>query len=204
MKTDYILRRRALLGISALFCTTLVLFGCENNSTIPVGPELDSPVVSKTVGDTYAGKKPKKGAKALLFEDTGTFSCELGATNTEGKSSFGTVNWSTRATPSDQPAPAHIHFSIQLKGVAPGEYTLVGQQFKLDAAEPCQNEVNITEINGAIIIVKNNGRGSTRTALRLLDHSPGLSNVWVTVSGPGGVFRSPAVTIDMPDHDGHP
>ncbi len=42
MKTDYVLRRRVLLGISALFCTTLLLFGCENNSTIPVGPELDN------------------------------------------------------------------------------------------------------------------------------------------------------------------
>ena len=200
MKTEYVLRRRALLGISALFCTTLLLFGCQDTA-IPVGPELDSPVAFETVGDTYAGKKPEKGAKALLFLNASS-TCAEGAT--PNGNSFGTVNWSTRPTPSDQPAPAHIHFSIQLKGVAPGEYTLVGQQFKLDAAEPCQNEVNITEINGAIIIVKNNGRGSTRTALRLLDHSPGLSNVWVTVSGPGGVFRSPAVTIDMPDHDGHP
>ena len=41
MKTDYVLRRRALLGISALFCTTLLLFGCQDSAD-PVGPELDS------------------------------------------------------------------------------------------------------------------------------------------------------------------
>ena len=44
MKTDYVLRRRALLGISALFCSTLLLFGCQDTET-PVGPELGNVVV---------------------------------------------------------------------------------------------------------------------------------------------------------------
>ena len=57
MKTDYVLTRRALLGISALFCTTLLLFGCQDTE-IPVGPELDTSAVSETVGDTFAGAKP--------------------------------------------------------------------------------------------------------------------------------------------------
>ncbi len=58
MKTDYILRRRALLGISALFCSTLLLFGCQDTA-IPVGPELVSPVVAEEVG-VSASAKPDK------------------------------------------------------------------------------------------------------------------------------------------------
>ena len=41
MKTDYVLRRRALLGISALFCSTLLLFGCQDSAD-PVGPDVAS------------------------------------------------------------------------------------------------------------------------------------------------------------------
>ena len=54
MKTDYVLTRRALLGISVLFCTTLLLFGCQDSTT--VGPELDSPVVAEEAGGSASAK----------------------------------------------------------------------------------------------------------------------------------------------------
>ena len=41
MKKQSLLKRQAWLGGFALVCVALVV-GCENNSTIPVGPELDN------------------------------------------------------------------------------------------------------------------------------------------------------------------
>ena len=44
-----------------MFCTTLLLFGCQDTA-IPVGPELVSPVASETAGVTFAAGKPDPGS----------------------------------------------------------------------------------------------------------------------------------------------
>ena len=65
---NYIVRQRALLGISALFCTTLLLFSCQD-SAHPVGPELDSHVVAEEAGVSASAKPTCPGNSCKPDDD---------------------------------------------------------------------------------------------------------------------------------------
>ena len=70
MKNFYIVRRQVLLGISALLCTTLLLFGCQDQA-IPVAPHADDPVVLGKKPGGGGGSQPATLDIAFPMETTG-------------------------------------------------------------------------------------------------------------------------------------
>ena len=192
---------RSFLPVATLLGTAFLL-GCQEQASSPVGPEGLGILVNKKGPHPHGGD----GGKALLFKSLATskdadFDCDVGATG-PGQGSFGKVSWAAVFS-SDVPVPGHVHFKLELKGVTKGDYTIVGTQFKTTVQDiGCQGE-NVDITTGQdMFTVTPNGRGSLRTEFILPKHSPGESKVWVKVSGPGGVFRSPAFTIVMREHTG--
>ena len=125
------------------------------------------------------------------------FTCAEGAKNPGGQS-FGHVSWAAIFVgEAALPAGDHIHYELQLTGVAAGDYTIFGNQ----AEDPnCNGET----VDIGTAKVKKNGGVLTPGILQFEfpTHDAGglITHVWVTVSGPGGIFRSPAVEVLIPPH----
>ncbi len=133
------------------------------------------------------------GGKALLFKDP-TVTCVDGATDT-GDRSFGHVSWDSKVFVGAQAGPGgdHVHYKLQLKDVDPGVYTIFGNQR--------ENSCNMGNVSIGTFTVKKNGQGSGSGQYHFPVHTGGLTtHVWMTVSGQGEVFRTPAVTMVIPEH----
>ena len=188
---------RAFLPFATLLGAVFLL-GCQDRGSGPVGPEglgiqADKTGVKHNHGGGGGDGKKGGGGKALLFDSDAT--CADGATNTGGES-FGHVSWGKVFVGEAANGDDHVHFKLQLKDVVPDVYTIFGNQTENGCA-------------GGFIrtfTVKRNGQGSASGQFNFPVHDPGsTAKVWVTVSGLGGDFRSPAVTMVIGAHVlGHP
>ena len=192
-----------LAKLSLALLSTVFLLGCQEQGSDPVGPEgpqFDKPgrgdcrPKPHTVhchGDDVV--EDPNLIEALLFKNP-SFTCESGATNTGG-GEVGRVSWAAIFVgEAALPASDHIHYDLQLTGVAEGDYSITGNQFENKCAG----------VDIGTVKVKKNGKVVTPGNLQFEfpKHDAGglTTHVWVTVSGPGGIFRSPAVEVAIPPH----
>ncbi len=201
---------RRFLPFAALLGVALVL-GCQDVGTGPDGlvPQFDkkdldrgpcpgdvAPVNGHCHGDEEP-PPPTADSRDLFLSPA--FTCDGGAFTTDEK--FGQVNWASGRIfvgEAALPASDHIHFDLQLTGViTAGDYTIFGSQ----NPDPDCDDGRTTEIPGGAVDlgtvkVKKNGKVVTPGILQfefpLHDAQDGdlETEVWVTVSGPGGLFRS--------------
>ncbi len=201
-----------LAKVSLALLSTVFLLGCQDMGSGPVGlqaPQFDMPNNDDECPQGRDQRGHCHGAgvnpnliEALLFLNP-AFSCADGATPTGA--SFGHVGWQTDRIfvgEAALPASDHIHYELQLTGVVAGDYTIFGSQ-DLNCSGTTGIPTGAVDIGTAK--VKKNGKVVTPGALQFEfpKHDAGglTTHVWVTVSGPGGIFRSPVVTIVIPVHD---
>ena len=138
------------------------------------------------------------GGKALLFKNP-SFTCADGATDI-GQGSFGHVSWGAIFVGEAVHAGDHIHYELHLEGVDAGDYTIFGNQ----AEDPNCDGANGETVDIGTVKVMKNGRvvspGNFQFEFPKHDAGGLTTHVWVTVSGPGGIFRSPAVEVVIPPH----
>ena len=203
-----------LAKVSLALLSAAFLLGCQEQGSEPVGPE--GPQFDKPNNETcsegfaledghcYGAEVNQKLIEVDLFEDvTGrNFTCEFGATNTGD--SFGKVGWQTdriHVGEAALPASDHIHFQLQLTGVPAGDYTIFGNQ----AGDLNCDQTNGEAVDIGTVKVKKNGKVVTPGILQFEfpRHDAGGLNpthVWLTISGPGGIFRSTAVGVVILPH----
>ncbi len=204
---------RRFLPFAALLGVALLL-GCQEQGSGPVEPDVlalpfepqsDMPD-PKAPCDLGGGRDLKGhchgdgtgGATVLdLFNDP-AFTCSAGAE--DNGLVVGQVSWAKDiATVGEAALPAgdHVHFQLQLKGVAAGDYSITGNQVENGCAG----------VDIGTVKVKKNGKVVTPGILQFefpvhnAKLSDVLTHVWVTVSGPGGDFRSTAFELVIPIHD---
>ena len=212
-----------LAKVSLALLSAAFLLGCQEQGSEPVGPEgpqFDKPN-NETCSEGFAledghchgAEVNQKLIEVDLFEDvTGrNFTCEFGATNTGD--SFGKVGWQTdriHVGEAALPASDHIHFQLQLTGVPAGDYTIFGNQFEDLVSSPSCDETGGETVDIGTVKVKKNGKLVTpgilqfefpfhEVSTKLKD--PLTTYVWLTISGPGGIFRSTAVEVVIPPHE---
>ena len=211
------------LTMGLAFLVAAFMWGCQEQASGPVGPygpQFDKPVKTKdqctALGFVLDEKghchgkdaaPPPPGAVSRDLFDSSGFTCAGGASSRTDK--VGQVSWAAIFVgEAALPADDHIHYDLQLTGVAAGDYTIFGSQ------HPGGNCSGTTGLpTGAVDIgtvkVKKNGKVVTPGALifEFPRHDAGglMTNVWVTVSGPAGAattvfYRSPALEVEIPSH----
>ncbi len=172
-----------------------------------LGPEFapkscdDFPDLGKCKNGDDDSDDPKVG---LLFPSP-AFDCALGAVPTGA--STGTVTWENVRR-----QDSHIHATVQLTGVTQGSYDIFGNQ---DTVCPGLIDFDLRPLHATQVIVDAFGNGNARIGLTFgaenaqgdpLDpagHEQGAHQLWLTVTGGGGIFRSSAVEVVLKKHKGH-
>ncbi len=198
---------RAFLPFATLLGAALLL-GCQEQASSPVGPY--GPQFTHNDPDKIHGG-PKGGGNGdgggggavPLFKSSGSegvlgnATCAGGALDTG--SPFGQVKWHKNSFDD------HTHARVELTGVAQGDYDIFGNQDVL-----CESDIidfNARASHPTSVTVGESGDANVRIGLTFgseakipAGHVQGTTKLWLTIIGPEGVLRSPAVEVIIPDH----
>ena len=200
-----------LTKVSLALLSTVFLLGCQEQGSGPVGP--DSEVGGPNFTNQKKNPKPHgngdddgAGGTVDLFlspgpEGTG-YTCAGGAEITT--TMVGQVTWENVRRQA-----SHIHAIVQLTGVGDGLYLIKGNQ---DTDGLCTEAGSITRSSHSTSVTVAGGSGETRIGFTFgLEnedgtiknddgHAAGTHHVWLTMTGPGGVFRTVAFEVVLKAH----